>query len=38
MKSRIDFKKMKENKERITMITAYDFPSAKMAEKKLRWI
>ncbi|MEQ6377704.1 3-methyl-2-oxobutanoate hydroxymethyltransferase [Bacillaceae bacterium S4-13-58] len=33
MKSRIDFKKMKENKERITMITAYDFPSAKMAEE-----
>lgn len=33
MKSRIDFKKMKENGERISMITAYDYPSARMAEE-----
>ena len=29
----LDLKKLKENKEKITMITAYDYPSAKHAEQ-----
>lgn len=33
MKSTTDFLKMKEHKEKITMVTAYDYPSAKIAEK-----
>lgn len=33
MKSTSDFLKMKKNKEKITMLTAYDFPAAKHAEK-----
>ncbi|TDL34756.1 3-methyl-2-oxobutanoate hydroxymethyltransferase [Jeotgalibacillus sp. S-D1] len=33
MKSTTDFLKMKENKEKITMVTAYDYPSAKIAEQ-----
>lgn len=33
MKSTSDFLKMKENNEPITMLTAYDYPSAKLAEK-----
>lgn len=33
MLTRLDFEKMKHNKEKITMVTAYDFPSARMAEK-----
>lgn len=33
MKTVTDFYKMKENAEKITMITAYDFPSAKLVEK-----
>lgn len=33
MLSRLDLQKMKENKEKISMITAYDYPSAKAAEK-----
>lgn len=33
MLNRIDFQKMKEAKNKITMITAYDFPSAKMVEE-----
>ncbi|MGB8002368.1 MAG: 3-methyl-2-oxobutanoate hydroxymethyltransferase [Anaerobacillus sp.] len=32
MKTASDFKKMKESKEPIAMLTAYDFPSAKLAE------
>lgn len=32
MKSTTDFIKMKENKEPIVMITAYDYPSAKMVQ------
>lgn len=32
MKTRQDFMKMKEKSEPITMLTAYDFPSAKQAE------
>jgi len=32
MKTRQDFMKMKERNEPITMLTAYDFPSAKQAE------
>ncbi|WP_026560183.1 3-methyl-2-oxobutanoate hydroxymethyltransferase [Bacillus sp. J37] len=32
MKTRKDFMKMKERNEPITMLTAYDFPSAKQAE------
>ena len=32
MKTRQDFMKMKESNEPITMLTAYDFPSAKQAE------
>lgn len=33
MKTRQDFMKMKERNEPITMLTAYDFPSAKQAER-----
>jgi 3-methyl-2-oxobutanoate hydroxymethyltransferase len=33
MKQSTDFSKMKENKEPIVMLTAYDFPSAKHAEE-----
>ncbi|WP_087973303.1 3-methyl-2-oxobutanoate hydroxymethyltransferase [Oceanobacillus rekensis] len=33
MLSILDLKKMKENKEKITMVTAYDYPSAKHAEQ-----
>ncbi|MGG3890151.1 3-methyl-2-oxobutanoate hydroxymethyltransferase [Metabacillus fastidiosus] len=33
MKTRLDFMKMKEKKEPITMVTAYDYPSAVLAEK-----
>lgn len=32
MLNRIDFQQMKQNKEKITMLTAYDYPSAKIAE------
>lgn len=32
MLNRIDLQKMKETNEKITMITAYDYPSAKIAE------
>ena len=33
MKQTTDFFQMKQNNEKITMITAYDFPSAKLAEQ-----
>jgi 3-methyl-2-oxobutanoate hydroxymethyltransferase len=33
MKTKTDFLKMKENGEPIAMLTAYDFPSAKLAEE-----
>ncbi|WP_045517305.1 3-methyl-2-oxobutanoate hydroxymethyltransferase [Neobacillus niacini] len=33
MKQSTDFLKMKENKEKIVMLTAYDYPSAKQAEQ-----
>ncbi|WAA13740.1 3-methyl-2-oxobutanoate hydroxymethyltransferase [Fervidibacillus halotolerans] len=33
MKTTKDFLQMKENGEKITMITAYDYPSAKLSEK-----
>ncbi|WP_440895711.1 3-methyl-2-oxobutanoate hydroxymethyltransferase [Amphibacillus sp. Q70] len=33
MKAKLDFLKMKQAEDRITMITAYDYPAAKMAEK-----
>jgi len=33
MKQTTDFLKMKQKKEKITMLTAYDYPSAKAAEK-----
>ncbi|MBM7569850.1 3-methyl-2-oxobutanoate hydroxymethyltransferase [Aquibacillus albus] len=33
MKNRMDFLKMKDNGEKITMVTAYDYPSAKMSEQ-----
>ncbi|MYL45284.1 3-methyl-2-oxobutanoate hydroxymethyltransferase [Virgibacillus halodenitrificans] len=33
MLNRIDLLKMKETKEKITMLTAYDYPSAKLAEQ-----
>ncbi len=33
MKSVTDFKKMKQENEKITMITAYDFPSAKLVQE-----
>jgi len=32
MKTVVDFKNMKESSEKITMITAYDYPSAKLVE------
>ena len=32
MLTRLDLQKMKDNQEKITMITAYDYPSAKTAE------
>lgn len=33
MLTRLDLQKMKENQDKITMITAYDYPSAKQAEE-----
>jgi 3-methyl-2-oxobutanoate hydroxymethyltransferase len=33
MKQTTDFMKMKQNKEKIVMLTAYDYPSAKLAEE-----
>src|SRR4051812_42897673 len=33
MKQTTDFLKMKENHEKIVMLTAYDFPSGKQAEQ-----
>lgn len=33
MKFAADFLKLKENREKISMLTAYDFPSAKLAEQ-----
>ncbi|MGP4041316.1 3-methyl-2-oxobutanoate hydroxymethyltransferase [Gracilibacillus sp. D59] len=33
MKNTIQFEKMKKNSEKISMITAYDYPSAKLAEE-----
>ncbi|WP_226683570.1 3-methyl-2-oxobutanoate hydroxymethyltransferase [Sutcliffiella horikoshii] len=33
MKTTSDFLKMKKNKEKIAMLTAYDYPSAKLAEE-----
>lgn len=33
MLTRVDLQKMKEDNEKITMITAYDYPSAKMAQE-----
>lgn len=33
MKSTIQLKEMKKNNEKITMVTAYDFPSAKIVEE-----
>lgn len=33
MKTRLDFMKMKQKRQPITMLTAYDFPSAKQAEQ-----
>jgi len=33
MKQTVDFVKMKANREKIAMVTAYDYPSAKLAEK-----
>lgn len=33
MKTRLDFMNMKQNREPITMLTAYDYPSAKQAEQ-----
>ena len=33
MKQTTDFKMMKQNKEKITMVTAYDFPTAKLAQQ-----
>lgn len=32
MLNRLDFQKMKETNDKITMVTAYDYPAAKMAE------
>lgn len=32
MLNHLDFQKMKQNNEKISMVTAYDYPSAKMAE------
>ncbi|MBK3496746.1 3-methyl-2-oxobutanoate hydroxymethyltransferase [Viridibacillus sp. YIM B01967] len=34
MKTTIEFLKMKEQKDKIVMLTAYDFPSAKLAEEE----
>lgn len=31
MKTKLDFLKMKENEEPIVMLTAYDYPAAKLA-------
>ena len=33
MKSTVDFIKMKKENEKIVMLTAYDYPSAKLAEE-----
>ena len=33
MKTKLDFFKMKEQNEPIVMLTAYDYPAAKQAEK-----
>ncbi len=33
MKTKLDFLKMKENEEPIVMLTAYDYPAAKLAEQ-----
>lgn len=33
MKTTIDFRQMKQNNEKIVMVTAYDYPSARAAEK-----
>ena len=33
MKSTVDFIKMKKANEKIVMLTAYDYPSAKLAEE-----
>lgn len=33
MKQTTDFMKMKQNNEKIVMLTAYDYPSAKLAEQ-----
>ncbi|ASK63357.1 3-methyl-2-oxobutanoate hydroxymethyltransferase [Virgibacillus phasianinus] len=33
MLTRIDFQQMKEKKKKITMLTSYDYPSAKLAEE-----
>ncbi|OCA83544.1 3-methyl-2-oxobutanoate hydroxymethyltransferase [Pradoshia sp. D12] len=33
MKFAVDFLKLKENREKISMLTAYDYPSAKLAEQ-----
>lgn len=33
MKTRIDFTRMKQEKKKITMLTAYDYPAAKLAEE-----
>ncbi len=33
MKTKLDFLKMKQENEKITMLTAYDYPSAKLAEE-----
>ncbi|MDC3415353.1 3-methyl-2-oxobutanoate hydroxymethyltransferase [Aquibacillus salsiterrae] len=33
MKSRFSFEEMKKNQDKITMVTAYDYPSAKLAER-----
>ncbi len=33
MKTKLDFLKMKESEEPIVMLTAYDYPAAKLAEQ-----
>ncbi|QXE00254.1 3-methyl-2-oxobutanoate hydroxymethyltransferase [Terribacillus sp. DMT04] len=33
MKTRLDLQKMKETNEKITMVTAYDYPTAKLAQQ-----